>query len=329
MVFSRFASSSSASSAASTCSKRLVLGLGPADFPFECRQRRWRLLVFEVVEGKVGAACRFDTPPFALGLLGRARGGGARVEGLLAPGFERRDTGSLRLGVEGISVPGRKVEQLVAVVGHWPVSGAMSEPRRAPPVVATPAGLSRRRDGRYRNPAGGGGGDAFTAAIGHHERDGTAVLDPLYETTPPFSPANTVAAISGICREYRVSKIIGDGYANQRPVESFSRHGIRYEKSELDRKGLSSLRAAGHVGPGEAARPLRRSGARGRMHSEGADLTVVARVGALDLSYSAASHGTGTGTGPRGLLMRCSAGFAGGPAAPASCCGALRPKRRY
>jgi hypothetical protein len=89
----------------------------------------------------------------------------------------------------------------------------------------------------FVDAAGGAGQDAFTAAVAHDE-GGLAVLDALYEKTPPFSPQQTVAEISGLFAEYRVSTIEGDRFAGAWPAEAFAGHNITYTPAERTRSEI-------------------------------------------------------------------------------------------
>jgi hypothetical protein len=93
----------------------------------------------------------------------------------------------------------------------------------------------------------GGSSDAFTLAIGHRE-DKAIILDCLRERKPPFSPDAVVEEFADTLKSYDVSKIVGDRYAGEWPVERFKVHGITYEpaakpKSDLYRDLLPALNA--------------------------------------------------------------------------------------
>jgi hypothetical protein len=89
----------------------------------------------------------------------------------------------------------------------------------------------------FVDAAGGAGADSFAAAIAH-QQDNTAVLDALYETTPPFSPHDTTAAIASLFKQYKITRITGDKYAGEWPSEAFRRHQIAYQPSELTRSEI-------------------------------------------------------------------------------------------
>lgn len=94
----------------------------------------------------------------------------------------------------------------------------------------------------------GGSVDSMTLAIGHVE-DKAAMLDAVREVKPPFSPEATVEDFSKLLKQYRITKLLGDRYAGEWPVEQFKKHGIIYEqaakpKSDLYRDLLPLLNSA-------------------------------------------------------------------------------------
>jgi hypothetical protein len=92
----------------------------------------------------------------------------------------------------------------------------------------------------FADPSGGSS-DSFSLAIGHHDVSNSMVyVDCIREIRAPFSPEIAVAEISVLLKSYRVTKVVGDRYAGQWPLESFERHGIRYETSELPKSALYS-----------------------------------------------------------------------------------------
>jgi hypothetical protein len=93
----------------------------------------------------------------------------------------------------------------------------------------------------FVDPAGGSGGDSFTAAVGHSERRGTDalyVVDAIREVKPPFSPEQTVTELATFLKGYRVTRVTGDRYAGEWPREAFRRHGIDYVVSERAKSDL-------------------------------------------------------------------------------------------
>ena len=88
----------------------------------------------------------------------------------------------------------------------------------------------------FADPSGGSA-DSFSLAIGHKEED-VVVLDALRERRPPFSPQDVVAEFSELLQSYRISKITGDRYAGEWPVEQFRKHGIAYETAPKPKSDL-------------------------------------------------------------------------------------------
>jgi hypothetical protein len=88
----------------------------------------------------------------------------------------------------------------------------------------------------FTDPSGGSH-DSFALAIGHR-RDAVAVIDVLREIRAPFSPEGVVAEFSDLLKRYGISKVCGDRYAKEWPVEQFSKHGICYEQSAAPKSDL-------------------------------------------------------------------------------------------
>jgi len=83
----------------------------------------------------------------------------------------------------------------------------------------------------------GGSADSMTLAIAHVE-NATAMLDVAREMKPPFSPESTVEEFSDLLKQYRVTKLLGDRYAGEWPVEQFKKHGITYEQAAKPKSDL-------------------------------------------------------------------------------------------
>jgi hypothetical protein len=91
----------------------------------------------------------------------------------------------------------------------------------------------------------GGSADSMTLAVGHRQDD-VAVLDAVRERKPPFSPEDVVSEFAELLKSYRVTKVTGDRYAGEWPVERFREHGVTYEpaakpKSDLYRDMLPAI----------------------------------------------------------------------------------------
>ena len=84
----------------------------------------------------------------------------------------------------------------------------------------------------------GGRNDSFPFALAHRKRDGMVILDLLFERRAPFTPSQVVSEIADIMHQYKVPKLIGDGYGAESVPDAFPKVNVRYEKSELDRSGV-------------------------------------------------------------------------------------------
>jgi hypothetical protein len=76
--------------------------------------------------------------------------------------------------------------------------------------------------------ASGGRNDSFTAAISHRERDGSVVLDVLFERKAPFNPNEVVSEVTALMKQYGVRQITGDNYGAQWTVSAFAAAGVTY-----------------------------------------------------------------------------------------------------
>jgi hypothetical protein len=83
----------------------------------------------------------------------------------------------------------------------------------------------------FVDPAGGSGGDSFSAAICHRDHD-RVVIDCIREVKPPFSPEQTVIELAATLKSYRCHRVHGDRFGGMFPQEQFNKRGIRYEVSE-------------------------------------------------------------------------------------------------
>jgi hypothetical protein len=86
----------------------------------------------------------------------------------------------------------------------------------------------------------GGSSDSMTLCIGHRDLERkVVVVDAVRDVRPPFSPEAVCREFSDLCRSYgNISKISGDRYAGQWPLEQFSKFGIRYEQSAKPKSDL-------------------------------------------------------------------------------------------
>jgi hypothetical protein len=84
----------------------------------------------------------------------------------------------------------------------------------------------------------GGSHDSFTLGIAHRDKDGSIVLDLLYERHAPFNPSEVVAEIAALLKSYGCSHLVGDKYAAKWVIEAFAKVGITYRHSDADRSAI-------------------------------------------------------------------------------------------
>ena len=97
------------------------------------------------------------------------------------------------------------------------------------------------RDGRHYIAAvdpSGGGADAFSLAIVHHE-DGRIVQDVMKSWSSSRSEkvdlAGVCAEIAAVCQRYGLYRVIGDKYAGKWAPQTFQKAGVRYVESPIDK----------------------------------------------------------------------------------------------
>jgi hypothetical protein len=106
------------------------------------------------------------------------------------------------------------------------------------------APMSRVTYSAFVDPSGGSA-DSMTLAIGHRQDD-IVVVDALRERRPPFSPEDAVIEFAALLKSYRITRVQGDRYAGEWPIDRFREHGITYEtaakqKSDLYRDLLPAI----------------------------------------------------------------------------------------
>jgi hypothetical protein len=74
--------------------------------------------------------------------------------------------------------------------------------------------------------------------IAHRDKDGSIVLDLLYERHAPFNPSEVVAEIAALLKSYGCSHVVGDKYAAKWVIEAFAKVGITYRHSDADRSAI-------------------------------------------------------------------------------------------
>ena len=83
----------------------------------------------------------------------------------------------------------------------------------------------------FVDPAGGSGGDSYTAAIAHANGE-LALLDALLEVRPPFDTDAVSAQVAALCKRYSIAHVVGDHYAGDWPKQALAKYGIGYNLSE-------------------------------------------------------------------------------------------------
>ena len=79
----------------------------------------------------------------------------------------------------------------------------------------------------------GGSSDSYALCIGHREgREGEVVIDCLRDRPPPFSPEEVTREYAELLRSYGISRVVGDRYAGEWPLEQFRKHHIAYDLSD-------------------------------------------------------------------------------------------------
>jgi hypothetical protein len=144
----------------------------------------------------------------------------------------------------------------------------------------------------FADPSGGAH-DSFTMAISHREKDGSVVLDLLFERKAPFNPTQVTSEIAAMIKSYRCTQVVGDRYAAQWVVEAFAKVGIKYVQSERDRSEIYldclPLFTAGRARLIENARMVAQFAAlERRTFSTGKDRVDHGRAGHDDVCNSAA-----------------------------------------
>ena len=86
----------------------------------------------------------------------------------------------------------------------------------------------------FTDPAGGSGGDSFTLAIVHCEKQ-RVIVDCLRERHSPFQPDNVVREFSETLKSYGLYTVTGDRYASLWPRERFETHGISYRVADMNK----------------------------------------------------------------------------------------------
>jgi hypothetical protein len=98
-------------------------------------------------------------------------------------------------------------------------------------------GLPRKAYMAFVDPSGGRH-DAMTLGIAHREPDDKVVLDRLLIQPAPFEPEQVVGRFAEVLRGFGLRRVTGDKYAGEWVTSAFSRFGVRYSPSELDKSAI-------------------------------------------------------------------------------------------
>jgi hypothetical protein len=81
--------------------------------------------------------------------------------------------------------------------------------------------------------ASGGRHDHYTVAIAHKDRtSGQFVVDVVRGVAPPFDPMQATKEFAALLREYRVSSVVGDNFAQEWVQAAWSSCNMRYVRAE-------------------------------------------------------------------------------------------------
>jgi hypothetical protein len=89
----------------------------------------------------------------------------------------------------------------------------------------------------FADPSGGAH-DSFTLGISHREKDGSIILDLLFERHAPFNPSEVTEEIAALLKSYSCTRVTGDKYAARWVIEAFAKTGVTYRPSDADRSAI-------------------------------------------------------------------------------------------
>jgi hypothetical protein len=85
------------------------------------------------------------------------------------------------------------------------------------------------------DPSGGAvGGDSYSIAVVHREKDGRLVVDVVRGRQGPFSTDDVTFEYAWLCEGYGISRVVGDNYSAAWVQQTWAKTGVRYEKAELN-----------------------------------------------------------------------------------------------
>ena len=97
--------------------------------------------------------------------------------------------------------------------------------------------MADTRYSAFCDPAGGGGTDAMTLAVGHRD-NGVIILDCIRSVNPPFDPFTATEDFAKTLKEYRISTVQGDKYTGEWCSTAFANNGIRYMASDKNKSEI-------------------------------------------------------------------------------------------
>jgi hypothetical protein len=84
----------------------------------------------------------------------------------------------------------------------------------------------------FVDPAGGTGGDSYTLAICHKDKD-VFVLDVVRGTRGKFDPAEVTKEYAALVKEYGIGSVVGDNYSAQWVAGAWRDTGVSYVQSDM------------------------------------------------------------------------------------------------
>lgn len=88
----------------------------------------------------------------------------------------------------------------------------------------------------FADPSGGVS-DSYCVAIGHKEGH-RKIIDAMREFKAPCDPEDTTRAVCQLLAKYRLTSVFGDRYAGDWVSSAYSRNGVTYLHSELNRSEI-------------------------------------------------------------------------------------------
>ena len=87
----------------------------------------------------------------------------------------------------------------------------------------------------FADPSGGAvGGDYYALCICHKEGDGRYVVDVVRGRRGPFDPGEVTAEYADLCKQYRITSVVGDAYGREWVVGAWRKENMHYVNSELN-----------------------------------------------------------------------------------------------